>query len=188
MPRLFVAVDVPDEEKDRLQAVSVGLPGASWVRDRQFHVTLSFLGEVDGPGLRAVSEALHGVRGEPFELTLRGVGHFPPRGEPRVLWAGLEPSPELNDLHRRVHSVLKRAGHGHEERNFAPHVTLARLNHAPLPRLLEWMTEHMPLQGEPFLVSEVLLYSSVLSSGGAQHRLLAPYPLFAARPVRRRAP
>jgi 2'-5' RNA ligase len=182
MPRLFVAIDLPVEIKDRLAELCVGLPGARWARDRQFHVTLRFLGETEGPGFRRIAEVLHGVRSDPFELALRGVGHFPPRGAPRVLWAGVEPLDELRELHHRVASVLRRAGVPPEERKFAPHVTLARLRGTPLPRLLDFLRRHAELRSEPFVVDDIALFRSVGGSEGAQHVVEGSYPLFAGRP------
>src|SRR5262249_55470664 len=157
------------EHRDLLASLCNGLPGAHWVRDRQFHLTLRFLGEVEGPVARAASDALNGVRADPFELSLQGVGLFPPRGPPRVLWAGIEPSEELLELQRQVERILRRAGLPPESRKFAPHVTLARLTGAPLPRLLAFVREHATLRSEPFPVTDVSLYSSVTSSEGAVH-------------------
>jgi 2'-5' RNA ligase len=182
MPRLFAAIDLPDEHKELLGVLCNGLPGARWVRDRQFHLTLHFFGSVEGPTARTIGEALHGVRADPFELALRGVGHFPPRGEPRVLWAGLEPSDELLELQRQVERVLRRVGLPPEERKFFPHITLARLHGTPLARLVALMREHAELTSEPFAVTEFELYSSVLASEGALHQREASYPLFARQP------
>jgi 2'-5' RNA ligase len=187
MPRLFVAIDLPDEHKLSVQSLCSGLPGARWVRDRQFHVTLQFIGATDGPTAQTVAEALNGVRADPFELRLAGMGHFPPRGEPRVLWVGVDGGPELLELHRQVERVLKRAGIPPEERKFAPHLTLARLSGTPLPRLLEFMREHLEWSAEPFPVIDFQLFSSTLATDGAQHRVEASYPLFAARPERGRS-
>ncbi|MCB9898293.1 MAG: RNA 2',3'-cyclic phosphodiesterase [Planctomycetes bacterium] len=182
MPRLFVALDLPEPVKAGLEHLCGGLPGARWVRDRQFHVTLAFLGEVEGPLARRVAEGLHGVRADPFPLELRGVGHFPPRGTPKVLWVGVDGGPELLALHHRVHSRLERLGLQLEERRFAPHVTLARLVQPPLPELLRFMDEHMAFREGPLPVTDFQLMSSVLGRSGAQHRVEASYPLFARRP------
>ena len=58
MPRLFVAVELPEEVKDRLASLCHGLKGARWVRDRQFHITLRFLGEVEPSQARSVTEEI----------------------------------------------------------------------------------------------------------------------------------
>jgi 2'-5' RNA ligase len=155
MPRLFVAVDVPEAHKLALESLCNGLPGARWVRDRQFH--------------------------------LAGLGHFPPRGEPRVLWVGVDGGDELLELHRQVERVLKRAGIPPEDRKYSPHLTLARLNGTPLPRLLEFLRRHLEWSLEPFPVTDFQLFSSTLATDGAQHRIEASYPLFAARPERGRS-
>ena len=182
MTRLFVAIDLPDEAKDLLEPLCHGVPGARWMRDRQFHLTLRFLGEVEGPVARAVAEALHAVRSAPFELQLQGVGHFPPRGMPRVLWAGVGRSPELLEVHRQVEKVVRRAGLPPEERKFAPHVSLARLHATPLPRVLQFLRDNAALRSAPFLVDGLQLFRSVLGHDGAQHVLQASYPLFSGRP------
>ena len=183
MTRLFVAIALPEDVKALLDPLCRGVPGARWMRDRQFHLTLRFLGEVEGPVARRVEEALQAVRVAPFELQVVGVGHFPPRGDPRVLWAGVSKSAELLELHRQVEKVLRRAGLPPEERKFAAHVSLARLHASPLPRVLEFLREHASLRSEPFLVDVLQLFRSVLGHDGAQHVLEASYPLFPGRPL-----
>jgi 2'-5' RNA ligase len=180
--RLFVAIDLPEEAKERLATVCHGVPGARWVRDRQFHLTLRFLGGVDGPTERAVSDSLRAVRCEPFTLRIVGVGHFPPRGTPRVLWAGVERSAALLELHRQVEKYVRRAGLPPEDRKFAAHVTLARLTGTPLPRALSFLAEHAGLRSEPFRVERFDLFSSVLAGEGSLHTVEESYPLSGARP------
>ena len=180
MPRLFVAIDLPEPVKDRLDPLCRGVPGARWVRDRQFHLTLRFLGEVEGPVFASVSEALRLVHLPPFELGVHGVGHFPPRGRPRVLWAGVAHGPGLLEAQRQVERVLRRAGLPPAERNFAPHVTLARLNGAPLPRVVGWLEDHAALATEAFRVERFELFSSVPGREGSQHVVEETYPLFAS--------
>ena len=88
MHRLFVAIDTPENIRAQLEALLSGVPGARWVTSDQLHLTLRFVGEVDGPTFRDIADALGGVEEEAFELALKGVGHFPPRGKAKILWAG----------------------------------------------------------------------------------------------------
>lgn len=178
MPRLFVAVELPEDVKDALDGLCEGLQGARWTRDRQFHLTLRFLGEVDSARARKVGEILNAVRADPFELELVGVGHFPPRGRPRVVWAGIRPCEGLVDLHRRLTSVLKRAGFGPDERKFAAHVTLGRLDGTTATQVGLYEGRHLDFRCEPFPVTGFALFSSFLSREGALHRVEARYPLF----------
>jgi 2'-5' RNA ligase len=181
MPRLFVAIDFPDPVREHLALVCFGLPDARWVPREQLHLTLRFIGDVEGSRFLDVRDELLNVRSAPFDLRLRGLGHFPPRGRPHVLWAGIEKSPALEALHGRVESVLVRAGLPPEARNFAPHVTLARLKGTPARRVADYLTEHALFAAGPFPVTEFRLYSSLLSPKGAAHTLEASYPLRADR-------
>jgi len=179
MPRLFVALDLPDACKQDLAGRCSGLPAARWVRDAQFHLTLRFIGEVEGPKAAEVIDALGSVQVEPFEMALKGVGHFPPRGQPRVVWAGVEAGDGLTLLQGRIERRLRRLGLKPESRKFSPHVSLARLKGTPAELVVQWLMTHGDLRSDPFPVRMFLLYSSVLGRGGSQFSVEAAYPLAA---------
>ncbi|HEX9592764.1 MAG TPA: RNA 2',3'-cyclic phosphodiesterase [bacterium] len=179
MYRLFVAIDLPPEVKGRLVPLRGGLPGARWVEGEQLHLTLRFIGEVDGGVLREIRASLETVHGRPFSLALQGVGHFPPRGQPRVVWVGVEKSAPLTQLHGRVESALAAVGVAREGRKFSPHITLARLNGTPGSRVGRYLEEFGLFRTDPFAVEELTLYSSTLTRHGAVHTPEATYPLTA---------
>ena len=177
MPRLFVAIDPSAPVRDALARLSHGVPGAKWVAPEQFHLTLRFIGEVDGGMLDEIAEALGDVEAPAFTLALDGVGHFPPRGTPRVLWAGVNDDAALGRLHERIEARLRWLGVAPDRRGFAPHVTLARLKQAPLARVRDYLALHGGFATEDFPVTEFQLYSSHLGAAGAVHRVEASYPL-----------
>ena len=172
-----MAIDLPQSVKEQLTQISCGIPGASWMTPDRLHLTLRFIGEVDGGRFRDVSDALREVNGDAFELTLKGVGHFPPRKDPEVVWVGVEKNDTLTQLHNRIESVLARAGVDRDSRKFAPHVVLARLHRTPVARVAGFLAEHGLLRFEPFPVTMFFLYSSVLSSQGALHQVESEYLL-----------
>ena len=177
MYRLFVAIDLPDQVKKSLTEICFGLAGAKWVDESQMHITLKFIGEVDGVVFRDAREALVTVRLEPFEIAIRGTGFFPPRGGPQVLWAGIEGNDRLKQLRNKVESTLVRAGLESEKRKFAPHIGLAKVKDTPLGRLATYLSEHALFRLPPFEVKEFCLFSSFLSSERAIHQIEAVYPL-----------
>jgi 2'-5' RNA ligase len=177
MFRLFVAIDLPADVKARLLPLCGGLPGARWVDGGQLHLTLRFIGEVDGGVRREIEGALAEVQAASFTLALQGVGHFPPRGQPRVVWVGVEKSSPLNHLHGRVETALAVAGVERDGRKFSPHITLARLTATPATRVGRYLEEFGLFRTEPFPVDEFTLYSSTLTRHGAVHTLEAAYPL-----------
>ena len=177
MPRLFIAVDLPEKILDNLGSMAFGIPGAKWVAPEQLHLTVRFIGEVDGALFRDIGDILHEVSAGSFSLQLKGVGYFPPRGTPRVLWAGLEKSEPLQLLRKKIDSALIRAGVAPEGRKFSPHITLARLKNSPVQKIANFLSGNGLFSQEPFQVEDFKLYSSVLSPKGAFHKVERVYPL-----------
>lgn len=175
--RLFVAIDFPDDIKDQVGTLKAEIPTARWVNRDQMHLTLFFIGETER--IQAVRDALAGVKAAPFDLTLSGVGRFPPgdRKPPRVLWVGIDPQPALNHLQVNVNAALTAIGFQTEDRPFSPHLTLARLKtEHPSPETAQFLAAHQSFQTSPISISAFTLYSSVLSSGGARYTHEAVYP------------
>jgi 2'-5' RNA ligase len=109
---------------------------------------------------------------------LKGIGHFPPRGEPRVIWAGVERQPELGALKRRIDRALLQAGVERDRQKYAPHVTLARLRRPPTQAgLATYLMRHALYQSPSFPVSGFKLFSSWLDSRGADYQVEASYDL-----------
>jgi RNA 2',3'-cyclic 3'-phosphodiesterase len=178
MSRLFVALDLPEEIKRSLEPLGTGLGDVRWLEPGQQHLTLRFLGQLDNGWTREVADALALVPGIPFELRLKGIGHFPLRGEPRVLWVGVEKSLELQRLKRRIDRVLDQAGLSPDARKFAPHVTIARIRGPLSPtRLGTYLMRHSLYRSEAFAVSSFHLYSSWPRSDGAEHQIEVSYEL-----------
>ncbi|MBU0909896.1 MAG: RNA 2',3'-cyclic phosphodiesterase [Proteobacteria bacterium] len=177
MIRLFVAVDLPENIKDELGRICFGLPGAKWVPPDQLHLTLRFIGEVDGGLFREIREDLENVEAKGFPMRLQGLGYFPPRKEPRVLWVGMEKSELLLQLRKRVDRQLTQLGIPAEKRNFSPHITIARLRETPLVRLTNFLSGNALFSLPEFQVDSFYLYSSVLTPKGAIHQQEGAYSL-----------
>ena len=176
--RLFVAVDMPEWVQERLRMIACGLPGARWILPEQLHLTLHFIGEVDGAMMRTIQEALGRISSPVLQLCLQGVGVFPLRGKkPHTLWVGVEKSKQLLALHCQVASALVAAGCELEQRKYAPHITLARLKDTPAKRLNEFIRLHIPLVLATAQVNRFRLYSSVLGPEGAKHYVEQEYLL-----------
>ncbi len=177
MVRLFVAVDLPDAIKNELNAIAFGLPGAKWVPPDQLHLTVRFIGEVDGGLFREIQKDLESIEAKGFDLRLKGLGYFPPRQEPRVLWVGIEKSEALLHLRRKIDRQLNQLGIAAEKRNFSPHITIARLKETPVGRLTNFLSGNALFCLPKFYVDSFYLYSSVLTTKGAIHQQEAAYPL-----------
>ncbi|NVB43200.1 RNA 2',3'-cyclic phosphodiesterase [Pseudenhygromyxa sp. WMMC2535] len=178
MPRLFLGLALPPALERELEGFIGGVPGARWQRGPLLHLTLHFIGELDGGATRRLIDALDDdLRAPSFELQLRGAGSFPPRGDPRVLWMGVADSPALTLLHRRSAAILDAQGVPRERRSYHPHVTVARLQRSPPRAVAEWIARHALYASAPFRVDCMTLYTSVLSQRGAKYQVSAEFML-----------
>lgn len=177
MPRLFIAVDLPATIKENLVTMAYGLPGARWIEPRQIHLTVRFIGEVGGNLFLDIKEKLADIYLEPFPMELKGVGHFPPRGTPRVLWIGIEKNPPLQSLKKKIDTALAKTGLKPESRKFSPHITIARLKNTPPQKVANFLAGNGLFRQPPFQVTDFTLYSSTLTPKGAIHQVEEIYPL-----------
>lgn len=179
--RLFVALSLPESVREDLSALANGLPGARWVPPENMHLTLRFLGEIDGRDARDVDDALAAIRVPGFDLRIAGVGTFGEGRKLRALWAGVESNPTLTRLRDKVEQAVIRVGLPPESRKFKPHVSLARFKTngttPPQEKLYKYLADHALFKCPAFPVESFTLYSSFLSSNGAIYTPEAEYPL-----------
>ena len=177
MIRLFVAIDLPDDIRAMICTMGGSIPGSRPVPPDQLHLTLKFIGEVETGALLDIKESLHRIAFPEFTLHLQGVGHFPPRGAPKVLWVGVAPVTEVVSLRNAVERNLSQIGIERERRKFSPHVTLARLKNSPLKRVRQFLAGNCLFDSPSFRVEDFKLYSSILTSKGAVHTVEDIIPL-----------
>ena len=179
MPRLFVALRPPPPIRERLFALMDDVPGARWQDDEQLHLTLRFVGEVDGRTADDLALALGGVRAPVPTVALAGVGRFGDGRRAGALWAGVAPHDALAALHRKVDQACIRAGLPPEGRAYLPHVTVARLPRsvAASPAVEAWLADSAGLASEPFPLPHLVLYESHLARDGAYYEAVMRWPL-----------
>ncbi len=176
MIRLFVALEIPREIRERLFLLQGGVPCARWSRPEQYHLTLRFLGEVDEAAAGDIDDVLSSLRAPVFTLELAGVGKFGSKLL-RALWAGVRRNAELSRLQKKIEAALQRLGHRAEERKFTPHVTLARLRNAPPEKVMDFVAHNSLFASGAFEVKSFALFSSLLGSARAVYNVERVYPL-----------
>jgi len=175
--RLFIALELPDDLQDRLVGLKTAVPAANWVKRGGYHLTLSFLGEVDAARVTAITTTLEHIQAPSFTVTLGGVGRFPPRGSARVLWVGIDHQPALLALQQQVERALVPLGFPPDDRPFSAHITLARLKSDARREVEAFLEQHHDFRADPFPVSAFHLIESTLTPQGAQYRHVAIFPL-----------
>jgi RNA 2',3'-cyclic 3'-phosphodiesterase len=161
--RLFVAIDLPWELRQRLAMLSgAGIPGAKWVPAENYHITLRFIGETPGYRAEEIDHALAALKARGFDLTLAGVGTFAKSGRSTSLWVGVQRNERLDHLQSKIETALQRIGLEPERRRFAPHVSLARLDNAAEGKLAAFVQANNLFRATPVTVAHFTLFSSLL--------------------------
>jgi RNA 2',3'-cyclic 3'-phosphodiesterase len=130
--RVFVAINLPAAERERLHASLAPLRllpvPVRWLVPDALHLTLKFIGEIDGSEVSALESALRGIaaKHEPLALGIGGFGAFPSLRRANVVWVGIRADAALQALQQDVEFALSRLGYPREQHPFRPHITVAR--------------------------------------------------------------
>ena len=179
MPRLFTALEIPRDASLSLSLLRGGLPGARWIDTENYHITLRFIGDVEGHVADEVANALDRVRRPSFNLTLSGVGAFGSK-KPHSVYAAVVPSPELSALQGEIERICQRLGLPADPRKFVPHVTLARLRNTSPVDLARYLSSRGNFAALPYKVGRFVLMSSRDSVGGGPYIVEEAWPLLEA--------
>jgi 2'-5' RNA ligase len=176
--RLFVAILPTEPVRRALARLMVGPDEVKWERPEQLHLTLRFIGNVALEDEPKITTALRRVTVRPFFLETAGVGGFPPRGHPQVLWAGVgRGHPLLHQLRQQVDDFLLTTQVPFELRAFQPHFTLGRTGAATPVSITHWLKRHRDFLGPVWPVAAFHLVASRLTPAGAVHHVVESFPL-----------
>ena len=109
MPRLFTGLEIPAEIGQSLSNLRGGLPGARWIDPENYHVTLRFIGDIDGVSANEIASMLFRVDRKPFEVKVQGLTSFGGR-KPRAVVATIAPSKPLMELQAQRQRKMQRNG------------------------------------------------------------------------------
>lgn len=172
----FIAVPLPSDIKaalnEKCEKMKTNFHFKRWVHQEDYHITLAFLGHADEEQLQAViNEARENLLNvSPFELKIQGFNTFGRKEYPRILWADLLESQQLNFVQGIVYRDCMKVGFELDKKVFVPHITVARKwdegnGEFPFEALKE---ENFQLP--KFLVEEVILYESKLEETPKYHK------------------
>ncbi len=176
MPRLFTALELPEHVGSQLAVARGGLFGARWLEAADYHVTLRFIGDVDGRAAHDIAETLGDIRRPKANVRFEGLSWFG-GDKPRAIIARVKPDPALMDLQAEQERRLRRIGVEPETRRFIPHVTLARLRGVSQHAVADYLAAHGALEAEAFTAERFALFSARDGTGGGPYVVEAAYPL-----------
>ncbi len=175
MIRSFIAVDIPNDIKDKIAEIQMELqpilPKVSWVKPSNIHLTLKFLGDVASNQIPSIEDAIrHVVKDQqPFNMKIGSIDAFKNFSQPKVLWFDIatDPTPIVR-LTENLNSSLNRFSSPKESRKFIPHLTIARMrNHISLTKFASHFDAYNEINHVPIYVKQIVLMKSQLTSEGA---------------------
>ncbi len=174
--RLFFAIGIPPEIRKRLFEAERRLleyGGMKGVEEKNLHITLKFLGEVEEKKVKEMEEKAELVARESkgFEVKIQNLGVFPSREKMRVVWAGCEDNGKIRELHERLSDAL-----GRKEERFHPHITLCRIKYVKDKGGIRELLDKREAFGE-FHVDSFDLMESILRGGGPVYRVVKKFVL-----------
>ena len=162
--RIFVGLEPTPDFRATLSELQAQLKAAGvegrYLSPLNMHMTLAFIGEWP----EDVTDALPNVT-EPFSITLSHLGVFTGA---KVLWAGISPSPELNDLASKVRKQLDVSEIPYDRQSFNPHITLIRKPILPREEILTSIN----VPPTSMIVKEICLYQSVHEADGMKYTVI----------------
>lgn len=183
--RLFVAISVPDAVKQHARMIrnNIGVSRADikWVEYENYHLTVKFLGEVNSSDLPALKKQLSmaAEASPPFNLSAGGLGYFPNRRRPRVLWLGIKGELDKAEfVAERVDAYLGELGY-EPEREHRFHLTLGRIRSETNLKVMQTAVDNLTAKDKliAFRVDKFYLMMSDLKSSGPVYSELGSFVL-----------
>lgn len=176
--RLFIAIPLSAKIKTALQNIQQTLPkGVRKQPVEQMHITLRFLGETPQAIAQKVESYLDEIRADAFTLRTNGVGIFPQKGKPKIIWVDVEKNETLMNLHQKIEEVCVKNGFEPEKPTYIPHITLGKVKKTSARDAKSWVEN----EGQGInLISRIdsfILYESVFNIGGVNHKTVKKYLL-----------
>ena len=166
--RLFVSIELPHSTTNLLAELDPRVRGIRWLAPEQMHLTLSFLGNVSGEVEEVLKKNLEAITWRAFFLPICGLGTFPGKGRPNILWIGVGTGhPHLFQLHKRVQEAAIGAGLEPDLRAFHPHITLARCRDVSAEVVRPFLRTHAPFDAGMIHVESFCLNSSEPTPAGS---------------------
>ena len=165
--RCFIAIELPAEVKKEFARIQKELPEAEMnlVDPKNIHLTIKFFGEVEDKEAENIKKALSSLKSDKFDASLGKIGVFFHGKFIRVLWVGLEPKPEFNEVHEKLDEELLKFGFK-KDKGFESHATLARVKFVRDRRVFEEKISKIKIKPIDFKINKVCLKKSTLTDKG----------------------
>lgn len=181
--RSFLAFPISGELKEEFKRIINELQpthaDVKWVKLENIHLTLKFLGSLQGSDLENVSSVLRDRAPGFFPITtyLSEIGAFPDFSHPKIIWGALDdPSNKIHTIVNVLEGELSKFGIAKDDHPFKPHITLGRIrSSANLSNLIQVIQQITLKVKTKQIFERVILYKSTLTSQGPVYEVLKEF-------------
>lgn len=171
--RCFISIELDEYIKRKISELIDFLrkyeADIKWVEPENLHLTLKFLGNTQLEKIQIIKEVLTNISKKifPFYIKIQGIGFFPNKKYPRVLWVGLENKEKIIDIQKKIEADMSKIGYKKEEREFDPHITIGRTrSFTKISNLLECLDDYKKYDFGTLFVDRINIMKSDLTSKG----------------------
>ncbi len=176
--RIFIAIDIPEDIKENIfrfiEENRRQFPEFKWIKKGALHLTLKFIGDASESDIEKIKKCLEQLAGksEAGAARIIGVGVFPEKKSPRVLWSGVFSE---NKLIETIAARLDDSLPGNiprENREFKAHITLARIKEFrknDSDNLSAFCRKNSEYEFGSFIAEKLSIIESRLRPSGAQY-------------------
>lgn len=126
-----------------------------YTKSVDMHITLLFIGNDPHEEIEEAAKALAEIDHSPFELLINGVAAFGNPATPRIVFASVEESEELQSLQRKVKNAVMKFNLIPDTKPFVPHITLAAKWAGGRPIEQDWQIEPIAFKVDRFSVFRI---------------------------------
>ncbi len=182
--RIFIGIGFSDEYKNILKKIKEHwktklFSKIKWTEEKNFHLTLRFLGEVEDHRVDQVKDALCNIKMNSFIFEAGSGGFFPNIKRPRIIWVGSKKGEkECINLEQNISNNLDILGFKKQDKPFKVHLTLGRIKYFDhkdrWPLLQRYLND---ITWPELTISHFTLWQSTLTRQGPIYTPLATYNL-----------
>ncbi|TFH07169.1 MAG: RNA 2',3'-cyclic phosphodiesterase [Candidatus Thorarchaeota archaeon] len=135
MVRAFLGIDIENQAllpriSETQSKLDTSVAKMKLVEIGNIHFTMNFFGDTSLTRIDEIEACLKKIKIDPFEIMVHGVGAFPTKRKPRVIWIGVTQNADrIRNLKMEIDSRLTELGYKPEKMKFTPHATIARVRY-----------------------------------------------------------
>ena len=184
--RSFLAFELPLDIRTVVSRVSGEIRESTldvrWITVDNIHLTVVFIGNIKAGDIPAIGTKIKKICLDygPFGVSLKALGCFPNKRNPKVVWLGLDGEMEsLSPFRDDLQKELNPFGVKQEKRRFKPHLTIGRMrkSYGRDSTLDELILKYRDLTSPVCSLNELILFKSDLKPGGAEYTKVESWPL-----------